>query len=118
MRYSFITTKPCDDCGIAVAARAMHHHKRSHEITRRIRKDANGCWTWTGSTSRRGYGQLQVNGHVVRAHRHVYGLMVGPIPAGMTLDHLCGNKPCVNPAHLEPVTARENWLRWRRTVPA
>jgi len=62
-----------------------------------------------------GYGRFTVSGNepVVRvnAHRFAYELLVGPIPKGLTLDHLCRNRGCVNPAHLEPVTSKVNTLR-------
>ena len=72
----------------------------------------SGCWNWTG-TRYYGYGYLRPgNGRPpVRAHRWSYQRWVGPIPAGLELDHLCRNKACVNPAHLEPVTHRENLRR-------
>lgn len=69
------------------------------------------CWLWTGAKKGRGYGAAYVNGKTTIAHRAVYELMKGPIPDGMTLDHLCRNRGCVNPAHLEPVTNKENILR-------
>ena len=70
-----------------------------------------GCWPWTASGSRDGYGQFSADGRGVRAHRFAYELLVGPIPEGLQLDHLCRNPGCVNPAHLEPVTGWENTMR-------
>jgi hypothetical protein len=68
------------------------------------------CWEWQGSKSR-GYGRFKVSRRMVQAHRFAYELMVGPIPEGLTLDHLCRNTSCVNPEHLEPATERDNILR-------
>lgn len=72
---------------------------------------SDGCWNWLAATTRKGYGQVSVQGVHKRAHRVAYELLVGPIPEGLTLDHTCRNPRCVNPAHLEPVTSRENVLR-------
>lgn len=98
-------------------------------LTGRPRRDANGtplavrlsrsidyrgpdsCWIWHGSRLPDGYGQIRINGRTRGAHRVVYELLVGPIPDGLTLDHLCRTHACVNPRHLEPVTMRENTLR-------
>lgn len=69
------------------------------------------CWEWMGHKDSLGYGRF-TNRHVSwKAHRFAYTAMVGPIPDGLTLDHLCRNRACVNPAHLEPVTLRINILR-------
>ncbi len=71
----------------------------------------SGCWEWTASEKTPGYGSFNLNGKCVLAHRASYELHVGPIPQGLVLDHLCRNTLCVNPEHLEPVTARENIVR-------
>lgn len=71
----------------------------------------NGCWEWVGTTVSSGYGHIWVNGKHAMSHRHVYELHRGPIPPGLNLDHLCRNRKCVRPDHLEPVTHRENVLR-------
>lgn len=73
----------------------------------------DGCWTWTGSTQQGGYGCFWFDDvrRQVPAHRAAWLLLVGDIPAGLDLDHLCRNRACVNPAHLEPVTRRTNLMR-------
>lgn len=65
------------------------------------------CWNWTGAVQTGGYGFFQGK----LAHRLAYEWMVGPIPPGLTIDHLCYNRLCINPAHLEPVTSAENIRR-------
>lgn len=71
----------------------------------------DGCWEWKGGKFSWGYGRYQQDGQVHMAHRLAYEIFVGPIPDELQLDHLCRNRGCVNPAHLEPVTRRENILR-------
>jgi hypothetical protein len=68
------------------------------------------CWVWT-SAQRRGYGYFRLRGANVPAHRWAYEAMIAPIPAGLQIDHLCRNRLCVNPYHLEPVTAKVNIQR-------
>ncbi|MGN7160856.1 HNH endonuclease signature motif containing protein [Sphingomonas sp. SAFR-052] len=72
---------------------------------------ASRCWVWTGGISRQGYGRVKVRGRDYKAHRFSWETFKGPIPDNLTIDHLCKNKACVNPDHLEPVTSRENILR-------
>ena len=73
------------------------------------------CWLWMGkvypSKHNMGYGKFWNYDRTVQVHRFSYELFVGPIPAGLTIDHLCRKPICVNPAHLEPVTLKENILR-------
>lgn len=73
------------------------------------------CWNWVGTITN-GYGFVKVNGGMRSAHRVAWQLSVGPVPDGMDVDHLCRNRRCVNPAHLEPVTHRENVLRGAGTA--
>jgi len=75
------------------------------------RPDLGPCWIWTGPKNPGGYGTPYFQGKMRRAHRVAYELILGTIPAGKQLDHLCRVRHCVNPAHLEPVTNKENALR-------
>jgi hypothetical protein len=68
------------------------------------------CWEWTGYGVD-GYGRFWLDGRDVMAHRVSYEWLIGPIPDGLQIDHLCRNRRCVNPAHMEPVTPRTNVLR-------
>lgn len=70
-----------------------------------------GCWEWLAYRNKKGYGRFKLDGKVVEAYRVVYEMAIGPVPNGLHLDHLCRNKGCVNPAHLEAVTQGENTRR-------
>ena len=68
----------------------------------------NDCWLWTACKNRRGYGEFQFNGKRTHAHRVAYQLFVGPIPEGYHVDHMCKNKACVRPDHLQVLTHFES----------
>lgn len=72
---------------------------------------SEGCWIWNGSRYTNGYGSFYFNGGPKPAHRVAYTLLRGPIPDGMTIDHLCRTPLCVNPSHMEIVTRAENARR-------
>lgn len=73
----------------------------------------DGCWLWCGAIfPATGYGAYRVDGQTRTAHSVAYEALVGPVPAGLEIDHLCRTRPCVRPKHLEPVTHRENMRRY------
>lgn len=77
-----------------------------------IPEPMSGCWLFTGSLfNGYGYGYDERTKKTRLAHRIVYELLVGPVPGGLQIDHLCRNRACVNPQHMEPVTLGENVLR-------
>lgn len=75
------------------------------------RPDLGSCWVWTGGKTNSGYGKVDLPTRLT--HRVAYELLVGPIPEGFQIDHLCRNRMCCNPTHLEPVTPQENSRRSR-----
>ena len=70
----------------------------------------SGCWLWVGATDK-GYGQIHWKRKTAKAYRIAYEILIGPVPDGLEIDHLCRVSACVNPAHLEPVTHQENMRR-------
>src|SRR5512146_2388745 len=75
------------------------------------RPDLGPCWIWMRSKTSPGYAQAYIEGKNRTVHRWLYQRIMGPIPAHLTLDHLCRVRHCVNPGHLEPVSRGENVLR-------
>lgn len=93
----------------------VHRTHSGMSLTERLAAQSeameNGCVEWRGRLNYGGYGITTVGNRSVKAHRASYELRVGPIPTGLQIDHLCRNPACINPAHLEPVTAAENTRR-------
>jgi hypothetical protein len=80
-------------------------------ITEKYVVTPDGCWRWTGSFDKDGYGRFQVGPRAKLAHRVMLAAVGRDVPDGMEVDHLCRNRSCVNPDHLEPVTHIENCVR-------
>lgn len=89
-------------------------HRRFFE---KVEKSAGGCWLWTATKNNKGYGQFSSRGRMMLAHRWAYELFVGAVPDGLELDHLCRERACVRPEHLEPVTRSENMRRGEQGGP-
>ena len=67
-----------------------------------------GCWDWLARKATNGYGHISIHHEKVGAHRAAYETFVGPIPDGLTVDHLCFNRACINPEHMRLLTASDN----------
>lgn len=96
----------------------MVRQRRSRSLAERFERlyevDESGCWLWRSKINQAGYGMIWGGielGRELRAHRVAYELHVGPIPDGLTIDHLCRVRHCVNPDHLQAVTRGTNVLR-------
>jgi hypothetical protein len=112
----------CDRPARLRAGYCIPHYKRwkrrgtTHDITPEERffacvAEVGDCWVWSGPVLKGGYGKFVAEKRDLLAHRWAYEFLRSEIPAGLHLDHLCRNRPCVNPWHLEPVTARVNLHR-------
>lgn len=76
----------------------------------KVRK-TESCWVWTAARGGGGYGHIKISGRMVKAHRVSYEMKYGQIPDDLVIDHLCRDRACVNPAHLEAVSFHENAIR-------
>lgn len=88
--------------------------RRDRLMSKVVHDPETGCWLWQGTKTLAGYGQMRVAGVRMYTHRISYELNVGPIPAGLELDHLCSVRECCNPDHLDPVTHAVNVARGER----
>ena len=88
-----------------------NHLSMQDRVEMKINKDSNGCFVWTGNVDTGGYPQMKFRGKTLLVHRAYYKEIVGDLEPHNTLDHLCRNKLCVNPEHLEPVSRSENVKR-------
>lgn len=75
------------------------------------RCDIGLCWEWLGGLDKDGYGKTTIDTMDWRVHRAVWTALVGPLDGSLVIDHLCRNRACCNPDHLEPVPDSENWKR-------
>ena len=92
--------------------RCMPPRSRSpFERFERLVDKTETCWTWLGNVSPEGYGRFGFRGRTDQAHRVAFELYMGPIAPDLVIDHLCRNRRCVNPAHLDPVSTAENVKR-------
>lgn len=82
---------------------------------RKKQKRETDCWIWAYAVNSNGYGHLRKDKKIIEAHKFMYEQIIGKVPANCELDHVCKNKLCVNPTHLEPVSHAENCRRGKQT---
>lgn len=108
---------PCGDCGALCTFGSQRcwtcwKASKGNPLERHtVVDESTGCWEWQGAHTRDGYGMLRIENRAISSHRYSYTTLVGPIPEGLEIDHLCRNRNCCNPEHLEPVTRSENLRR-------
>lgn len=90
----------------------VHHQYRNGHYTRSQKRyevdPATGCWNWLIGLNPHGYAMIRFGSRTYQAHSLMYRTLRGEVPVGLELDHLCRNRRCINPAHLEPVTHAVN----------
>jgi hypothetical protein len=101
--------------------RALHHLSSTERFAVQARllsniKKSGSCWEWQLRLDKDGYGDVKIKRRVYKAHRASYELFCSFIPRQLVTDHLCRNRCCINPKHIEPVTNRENMFRGNNQV--
>jgi hypothetical protein len=107
----------CSSCLAMWEAKRLEPTTQAKWLARfdsKIDKESRPCWQWTAAKSSNGYGSFGVEGKSCHAHRLSYERYKGPIPAGFDIDHICRNRACVNPDHLEAVSRKDNVQRGAR----
>ena len=107
--------RSCAQKSATTAATVANRSSTVEKFEKNIDRTSSGCWEWTGYAYANGYGSITHNGRQVLVHRWAYEHFTGPLVNGMQIDHLCRNRKCANPEHLEQVTPRENTRRAMRT---
>lgn len=95
----------------SVARHVVHKGTPLERVLQKINIDDKGCWNWTGYLDQSGYAVYRFKEGSSRVARWLYEKTVAPIPKPLTIDHVCRNRACINPKHMEPVTMRENLMR-------
>ena len=118
LKYPDMAGWMCRICAQKIAARAAATSNTSSTLEKfeQYVRRTDGCWEWTGHCYGNGYAAITHDRHQMLAHRWSYEHFVGHIPDGLTIDHLCRNRRCVRPDHLEPVTSGENTRRAMRNT--